>query len=308
MDLQRLRSLNYQHLLYFFVVAREGSLVAASRALNVTQPTLSAQIGKLEKHLGEPLFRRVGRGLELTPYGELALDWASRFFHATDELLEGLEQGSEPEGRRYTVGIVDSFPKLLSYRILAPLLEGDQRIVLECHENKQSDLLAELALNRIDLVLSSRGVSPGERVRAYNHLLGESPVGVFGRPGLARELEGNFPDSLEGARWILPTRGTSMRSRLEEWFDRRKAHPQIVGEMDDAALVKAFASFGAGVFAAPLVESEEVCRQYGVEFLGPLDTRPERFYLITGARRLHDPLTSSLAEQARHLFRPYEPA
>ncbi len=302
MDVRRLRELNYQHLLYFFVVAREGSLVAASGVLHVTQPTLSAQISKLERQLGEPLFRRVGRGLELTSFGRLTLDWASRFFAVGEEMLDGLDRGSDPAGRHFTVGIVDSFPKLLSYRLLAPLLEGEEKVVLECHENKQGELLAELALHRIDLLLTSIPVSPESRVRAYNHRLGESPLAVFGRPEIARRYLDGFPESLLDAPWLLPAKGTSMRAALDHWFDRRRAQPRAVGEMDDAALIKAFASFGAGVFASPLVEAEEVCRQYGVDLLGELDTRAERFYLVTSARRLNDPLTSLLADRARRLF------
>jgi LysR family transcriptional activator of nhaA len=301
-DVARLRNLNFQHLLYFFVVAREGSVVAASRTLNISQPTLSSQIGKLERSLGRALFRRVGRGLELTEYGRVAFEWAQDLFSVGDALLDGLEQAREPDGRRFVVGIVDSFPKLLSYRLLAPLLEAEENVLLECHENKQAGLLAELALHRLDLVLSSSRVSAESRVRAYSHRLGDSPIGIFATPELAHHYREGFPDNLHQAPLLLPTRATPMRTALEQWFERRKEQPRIAGEMDDSALIKAFGSFGVGLFPAVLAESEEVCRQYGVQLLGPLPEVRERFYLITGGRRLNDPLTLLLAERARRLF------
>lgn len=307
MDVRRLRNLNFGHLLYFYVVAREGSVVAAGELLHVSQPTLSSQIGKLEGFFGEALFRRVGRGLELTDFGRRVYDWAHELFTVGENLLDGLEAGRGPSGRRFVVGIVDAFPKLLTYRLLQPLLEGEEEVVLECHENKQEALLAELALHRTDLVLTSVPVSPDSRFKAFNHRLGESELGIFGTPALARRFGGELPASLNGAPFLLPAQGTSMRRSLEQWLDRSEVQPRVVGEMDDSALTKAFGSFGAGLFVNPLVAAEEVCRQYGVRVLGKVEGVTETFYAVTAERRLDDPLTELLTERAKRLFRVSSP-
>ncbi len=299
MDLKRLRNFNFSHLLYFYAVAREGSIVAASELLRVSQPTVSSQIGKLEDSLGEALFRRVGRGLELTDYGRRLFEWANELFTVGEALLDGLETGRAPSGRRFVVGILDSFPKILSYRLLAPLLGLDEPVLLECHEDKQEALLTDLARHRTDLILTSAPVSPDSRLRAFNHRLGSSQLAIFGTAELTRRHQKRFPAGLQDAPFLFPAQGTSMRRSLERWRDRAGLQFDVVGEMDDSALTKAFGGFGAGLFVSPLVAAHEVCRQYRVQIVGRLEGVTETFYAVTTERRLADPLTKVLVSRAR---------
>lgn len=298
-------SLNYRHLLYFWNVAREGSIARASKVLHVTQPAISAQLRKLEEQLGEPLFAKAGRGLKLTDAGRTALEYADEIFSLGRELSETLR--GRPTGRpmRLTVGVTDAFPKLLAYRLLAPALRMDPLVQMVVHDDRPERLFAELSIHELDMVLTDAPLPPTSPVRAFNHLLGECGVTVFGAPVLAETLAADFPRCLDGAPMLLPTEGTALRRSLAQWFDSAGVRPRVVAEVGDSALLKTFGQAGIALFAGPSAIEAEIRRQYGVSVIGRVEEVRERFYAISVERRLKHPAVIAISQAAREgLFTP----
>ncbi|MCP3672677.1 MAG: transcriptional activator NhaR [Gammaproteobacteria bacterium] len=296
--------INYKHLHYFWVTAKEGSIARASECLNLTSQTISGQLSLLEENLGEALFTRVGRNLELTETGRLVLSYADEIFSLGGELEEMVR--NLPSGRPlvFKVGVADVVPKSIAYRLLAPALKLPEPVRIICRENGIDSLLAELALHRIDLVISDGPIPPGVDVRSYNHQLGECGITFFAVPRLAKTLSKDFPQCLNGAPLLLPSEITVVQSRLLKWFDKLHIHPRIIGEFDDSALMKAFGQAGAGIFIAPTPIAAEVKKQYGVVIIGQTDEVHERFYAISVERKISHPAVAAITETAREwLFR-----
>jgi LysR family transcriptional activator of nhaA len=291
--------LNYHHLLYFYTVAREGSVARASRALRLAPPTLSGQIRRLEHMLDEKLFERRGRGLVLTETGRVAFRYAEEIFTLGDEMIDTLRGRPTKRPPRFHVGIADALPKLVAHRLLRAARLAERGIQLVLREGKTDDLLAALASQGFDLVITDAPLPSHLRVRAFNHLLGESGVTWFASPALAARYRAGFPRSLEGAPVLLPTDNTAMRRALDQWLEEHEIRPRVVAEVEDAALLKVFGQHGAGIFAAPTVVETEVRRQYGVRALGVASGVRERFYAITVERRIRHPAAAAIAAAAR---------
>jgi LysR family transcriptional activator of nhaA len=294
--------LNYHHLLYFHATAREGSMTAAAKKLRLAQPTLSGQIRQLEDTLGEPLFERRGRRLELTAAGRTVYQYADEIFGLGQELLQAVK--ARPAGRplRLAVGVADALPKLAVYRLLEPVLAIEGGVRLFVRDGDIPTLLGELGAHRIDLVLADAPLPSGSGIRAYNHALGECGVTFFARAELAATLAPGFPRSLDGARVLLPAAGDALRRALDEWLDRLAITPDIVGEIGDSALLKAFGQAGAGAFAAPSAVAREVAEQYHVVPIGVVEEVRERFWAISAERRIRHPAVGAVVAGARRLF------
>lgn len=290
--------LNYHHLFYFWAVARAGSLARASVELRVGQPTLSTQLKLLEAELGQPLFERHGRRLALTDAGRLALRYAEDIFRTGRELQQALRGG--PGGHvRLQVGVVQVMPKLMTQRLLEPALSAAPGMHLDCREGTADVLVQSLALHELDLVLTDGPVPEGSRARTHSHLLGQSGVSFFAVGKRAEALRRGFPRSLDGAPLLLPAEGSWLRRELDAWLQRHGVRPEVRGEFEDSALLKAFGAAGAGVFTAPTVIAEDVCKMYGVRRVGEADDLRERFYAVTVERRLRHPAVAALVESAR---------
>jgi LysR family transcriptional activator of nhaA len=295
--------LNYHHLYYFWLVAREGSIARAAEQLQLAHPTISKQLGQLESSLRNKLFKRVGRNLVLTDFGESIFRYAEEIF-AVGRELEDFAKG-RPSGRplQFVVGMPDVLPKLVCYRLLKPAFELSDEIEVVCHEARHDELMADLAVYRLDLVLSDAPVSPTVNVRAFNHLLGECGITFLGRASLATKYRRDFPKSLDGAPVLLPTSKTVVRRDIDQWFDATDVRPKIVGQFEDTALMKVFGQDGFGLFPVPSAIEDEVARQYAVHVVGRVDTVRERYYAISVERRLKHPAVVAICESARsHLF------
>ena len=292
-------TLNYKHLFYFWTVAREGSIARACETLHVTQPAISAQLRTLERSLGEKLFAKSGRNLVLTDAGQVAFRYADEIFALGREMTDTLR--GRPTGRpmRLSVGISDSLPKLLAHRLLEPAFLLEEPVQLVLYEDRPDRLLAELSIHGLDLVMTDAPLPPGVKVRAYNHLLGESGVSIFGTRELIAAHGDEFPAALDGAPFLLPTDNTTLRHSLDQWFEAHGVHPRIVAEIEDSALLKVFGHSGAGFFAAPSVVEGEIERQYQVERVGRVDTIRERFFAISIERRLKHPAVLAITQSAR---------
>jgi LysR family transcriptional activator of nhaA len=244
------------------------------------------------------LLKRVGRGLEITDLGRRVAIYAEEIFGLEDELVGIVKTHDRRTASNYRVGVADSVPKSLTYSVLAPALQLSDPVRLVCREGPLISLLADLAVHRLDMVIADRPVPPDLKVRAFNHLLGSSELAVFGAPALLRRLKGRFPAVLDKAPFLLPGRAVAIRPLLEQWFDEQGVRPQMVGEFDDSALLKAFGQAGTGLFVAPAVITDYVCRQYGVKVLGRIDTVIDHFYAISTERRLRHPATLAISEAA----------
>lgn len=292
--------MNYKHLLYFWAVAKHGGVVKAAQFLHVTPQTISGQIQLLEGHFGRELFNKHGRGLELTDAGQLAFSYAEDIFNLGSELDQVVRQPrgvSRPLELR--VGIADAVPKMVACRLLEPALQGDQPFKVVCSEWKLDSLLAELAVHRLDLVLSDRPLPTGLSVNAFSHRLGGSGVGFYAVPALAKSLKGAFPANLNGAPMLVPGADSAMGGRLAQWLSKNKLRPRVVGEFDDGALLKALGHQGHGVFMAPTVLHDEVCRQYQVKRIGEVADLIEEFYVISVERRITHPGVAAITQAAR---------
>jgi LysR family transcriptional activator of nhaA len=291
--------LNYHHLLYFWMVVRQGGIARAGAELHLRPSTLSTQIRQLEESLGEKLFTKEGRRLVPTDAGRLVYGYADEIFSLGREILEVVKRRRGPAGLRLTVGVADAIPKLVALRLLQPALKATAPVRIVCREDRHERLLSALALHELDLVLSDVPVSSAIGVRAFNHLLGECGVTFFATPAVADRLRGRFPQNLGGARFLLPTENSSLRRSLDGWFDANSIRPAVVGEFEDDALLKAFGQADLGAFAAPSVIEREVVRQHRVRVLGRTDGIRERFYAISAERRLKHPAVVAISEAAR---------
>ena len=291
--------LNYHHLLYFWTVAREGSITRAGAVLHLTQPAISAQLRTLERALGEKLFERRGRQLALTDTGRLVYRYAEEIFSIGRELQETL--AGRPTGRppRLVVGVVDSMPKLMIYRLLEHAVRGAEPVRLVMREGTPERLIADLAIHAVDVVLSDAPVPATVRVKAFSHLLGECGVSIFGTPTLIEARRRRFPVSLDGAPFLLPMEGTTLRRSLDDWFAELSVRPNVVAEIEDSAVLKVFGQAGVGLFAAPTAVEREVRRQYGVRVVGRVEAIRERFYAISVERRIRHPAVLAITSSAR---------
>ena len=294
-----MRHLNYSHLLYFWTVAREGSIARAAEELHLTPQTISGQLKLLEAAVGTPLFQRVGRGLVATDTGRLVQQYADEIFSLGAELAQRLQSAGPGMPATLNVGVVNSIPKLIAYRLLEPALDVEPAVRIACFEGDLEPLLGDLALHRLDLVLSDLPVPTGLNVRAYNHKLGQSGVGFFAEKGLAPRYARNFPESLDGTPVLMPLPNTPLRRSLDDWLQAQGIAPRIVAEFDDSALLKAFGEAGAGVFPAPLAIAGAIERMYRARVVGEAEGVTEAFYAISPERKLRHPAVIQVTRTAR---------
>jgi len=290
--------LNYHHLRYFHTVAKEGSVRRAAEVLSISQPSICAQVKLLESALGERLFRRSGRSLVLTDFGQVILGYAEEIFTLGRELLGASKQVPTVRSLRLHVGIVDSFPKLFSFDILRPAFTHQPPVQLTCKEGKLDDLLGQLAAHRLDAVLADEPPPSSTKFKTFNHPLGTSGVTFCATPSLARHLIGKFPRNLHGAPALLPTQNTALRRDLEMWFRDQKIEPKVVAEFEDASLAKIVATEGVGFTVVPTIILAEAIERYGFVPLGKTEACQTRLYLITAERRVDHPVVQALARHA----------
>ncbi len=290
--------LNYHHLLYFWTVARAGSIARAGEELHLAQPTISSQLKLLEEALGHKLFERQGRKLVLTDVGRTVMRYADEIFRLGNELkniVSGMPTGQQ---LRLNVGVLDVIPKLVAEQLLKPALDAGPSLRIICREGSLPQLLASLALHELDVVLADAPSSEPVSVRSFNHLLGKSGVSFFAAGKLV-QLKKDFPRSLDGAPMLLPSDESSVRRSLELWFERQGLRPLIAGDFDDSALLQAFGQRGHGVFAMPTAIEAEVERQFNCSIIGRTDEIETCFYAITVERKLRHPAVVAIAEAAR---------
>ncbi len=290
--------LNYHHLRYFYAVAKEGSLARAASSLRVSQPSISEQIRELEGALGEKLFQRDGRSNKLTDTGQVVFGYAEEIFGLGRELLNAVQQRPGTRPLRVYVGVVDSFPKLVTHEILAPVFAMPQTVHVICREGKMEDLLAQLAAHRLDIVLSDEPASTSTNFRTFSHLLGETTATLCAEKKLAAQLARGFPKSLNGAPALLPTENTTLRRELENWFREQRIAPRVVAEFEDLALMKVMAAEGRGFIAVPTVALRDAVAHYNFREIGEAKQCRSQFHAITAERRIANPAVALITRRA----------
>lgn len=294
--------LNYHHLLYFWTVAREGTVARASKKLLLAQSTISGQIRSLERGLQTKLFERVGRNLVLTEAGKVAYRYADEIFSLGDELRTTL--GGRAVGRplQLEVGVADVLPRWIVYQLLEPALRLPEPIELICHDDKTERLLSRLAMNELDVVLTDVPAGPLVKIRAYNHALGECGVSFLAPKKQVTAYRRGFPQSLHRAPFLLPMEGTALRRSLDEWFTAEKIKPLVRCEIGDRDLFECFAHGGLGVFVTPTILENRIRRQFSVGVVGRVDSIREKYYAISTERKLKHPGVVAISEAARAQF------
>ena len=290
-------SFNYKHLYYFWVVAKEGGISRAAEKLDMAVQTVSAQVRELERSLGYALLKPAGRGLVLTEAGLAAMQQADLIFQLGESLPDLVRDAVSTPAVRLAVGICDSLPKLVVHRLLLPVI-AEPNLRLLCHEGELNDLLGDLALHRLDVVLSDRPAPANPNIKLYSHAMGSSSISWYGTPALMKAASQGFPQSLGNVPVLLPTGHTAIRDRLDQWFEQRAIRPRIVGEFEDGALLKTFGASGMGVFPAAECVQEDLQAHYAVQRLGPCEGVTEHFYAIGTEKKVHHPLVQRLLQPA----------
>ena len=292
--------INYHHLLYFWSVVRTGSVAKASEELRLAPPTISMQIRKLEESLGERLLARSGRGVRPTEVGQVVFTYAEDIFALGKEMVDTVKGRPTGHPLNVIVGIADVVPKEISHALIRPALLLREQVKITCREDNQEHLLAELAIQELDVVLSDTPIGPPAKIRAYNHLLGECGTTFFATPDLARKYSKNFPKVLNVAPLLVPADNTNMRRALDQWFDLIQVRPLVAGEFEDFALLRQFGESGMGLFAAPTVLESEFRKERKLKIIGRAESVRNRYYAISVERKLKHPAVVAICETARH--------
>lgn len=284
---------NYRHLYYFWVVAKEGGMSRAATRLNMAIQTVSAQVRELERDLGCQLLKPAGRGLALTEAGVVALQQAEQIFQLGESLPELVRGAAQVQSVRLTVGIADGLPKLVVQRLLQPVL-ATPGLRLVCHEGEMADLLADLALHRMDVVLSDHPAPFNPHLKVHNHPLGASAMGWYASPHWWEEARDGFPASLNRVPVLLPTTHSTVRRPLDQWLIQHGLHPRVVGEFEDSALLETFGGSGLGVFPAALSVQDDLLQRQQARLLGPCEGVEDHYYAISTERRVKHPVVQQL--------------
>lgn len=293
--------LNYHQLMNFWLVAREGSVQRASELLHVTPSSVSIQIRQLERSMGVKLFSRRGRGLVLTEIGQQVADYATDIFSTGRELMDMVRGRPIGKPLELRIGIRDAMPKLVAFQLLQPAFRLPEPPRILCQEGEMAKLVADLAIHKLDVILSDTPLDPFYRLQAYSHLLGEAEIGIVGVPQLAKAYRKGFPGSLQGAPVLLPTDTSALRRALDQWFSDMVITPQIRGEFADSAMLKIAGSTGLGLFAIPNTIRKQVETMYGVEWVGAIPSIRERYYAVSVERKLKHPAVVAISQAAQEL-------
>jgi LysR family transcriptional activator of nhaA len=291
--------INYKHLRYFWAVAHEGSIAKASKRLHITPHTISGQVSLLEARIGCALFEKQGRNLVLTEPGRTALKYADEIFELGDELSGVMRGSASNDQTEFMVGAASSLPKTIVCKIIEPAFLIPSGLNLVSTEGPVSALLADLAMHKLDMILSDTPTNNALGTSVYNHYLGESGLTFFGVPELKKKLAPNFPQSLHQAPILVPTPQFGIRQLFDQWMHSQNIFPNVVGQFDDSALIKSFGQRGFGVFFMPTAIADEVCQNFGVQVIGQTDDVKHRFYAISAERKVSHPAVLAICEAAR---------
>jgi LysR family transcriptional activator of nhaA len=292
------QSFNYRHLYYFWVVAKEGGLARAAERLDMAIQTISTQVRELEKALGVSLLKPEGRNLVLTEAGVIALREADHIFALGATLPNRVREAVAGQTVRFNLGISDGIAKLMVHRLVAPIL-AERHLRLLCHEGEFEQLLAELAMHKLDAVLSDRAAPPNPALKLSSQLLASEAMVWYASSQWRAIAQRDFPHSLGDVPMLLPTTHAAVRIKIDQWLEREHVKPRVAGEFEDSALMVTFAAAGMGVFAASNSLRDSMAKTYDLHYVGPCGDMQEQFHWIYTQRKVMHPLSLRiLAQQA----------
>jgi LysR family transcriptional activator of nhaA len=287
-----MQDLNFNHLRYFWAVAHEGGLTRAAERMNLSQSALSVQIQKLEHRMGHKLFERIGRRLELTEAGRIALDYADTVFEAGQELMSTLEGRPMADRQVLRVGALTTLSRNFQLEFLRPLV-GRADVELIVRSGAMRDLLARLEAHAIDVVLANSAAPRDARSSLRNHLLNQQPVSLVGRPRPdARPFR--FPEDLRTEPVLLPSLDSDIRVAFDRVLELAGIRPTILAEVDDMAMLRLLAREREGVtLVPPIVVRDELETGLLVDHCR-IPEVAESFYAIVQKRKFPNQLLAEL--------------
>ncbi|MFO0687417.1 MAG: LysR family transcriptional regulator [Myxococcota bacterium] len=284
--------LNYHHLQYFWAVAREGKLTRAAERLHVSQSALSAQIRHLEDQLGQPLFHRAGRSLQLTEAGRIALAYADQIFAAGSELLATLAEGHRADRQVLRIGAVATLSRNFQESFVRPLLARDD-VQLVMQSGSPAELLTRLSIHTLDLVLSNRPVLADAHAEWRCRRIARQQVSLVGQPR-RRRTPFRFPEDLAGQRLLLPSIDSELRTSFDLLCEQLGVRFEILAEVDDMAMLRLLARDTQAVALLPSVVVRDELRDGVLQEYCAVPGLTESFYAITVKRHFQSPLLKSL--------------
>ncbi|KLV07609.1 MULTISPECIES: transcriptional activator NhaR [Photobacterium] len=293
--------LNYNHLYYFWMVCKQGSVTKAADALFLAPQTVTGQIRALEERLKGKLTKRVGRNIEPTELGQLVFKYADKMFDLSYEMLD-IVNYTQRENLLLEVGVADALSKRLVSKVLMEGLPEDERIHLRCYESTHEMLLEQLSQHKLDMILSDCPVDSSQSPGLYSKKLGESSMSFFCSD---TDKVQNFPACIENYKLLIPGRRTAMGRKLHHWFDRMGITPNILGEFDDAALMKAFGLYQKSMFVAPSIYAAELEEgNQNIHEVKRVREIKEEYYVIFAERMIMHPAVKRICEaDFRKLFK-----
>jgi LysR family transcriptional regulator, transcriptional activator of nhaA len=288
--------LNFHHLHYFWAVAKEGNLTRAAAHLHVSQSALSSQIRQLEEQLGQPLFARVGRGLQLTEAGQLALGYAESIFTAGAELTALLREGHRDERQVLRIGAMATLSRNFQENFLRPLLERED-VELVLHSGSLVDLLARLRVHTLDLVLSNQRVHASSEDPWRCQRIARQPVSLVGKPRSKRKAF-RYPEELAEVPLLLPGRDNDIRAGFDLLCERLGIRYRLRAEVDDMALLRLLARDSDSVALLPTVVVQDELRNGRLVEYSVVPDLHENFYAISVQRHFTPPLLKTLLKQS----------
>ena len=268
----------------------------AAERLDMAIQTISAQVHELEKSLGHLLFKPAGRGITLTESGLAALKIADQVFSIGEKLPEAVRDAAKSPKIKISVGVSDGLPKLITKQLLEPILKHKD-VLLIAHEGEFDDLLANLALHRLDIILADRPAPNNKNLNVYSEELIKTSIAWFIPKQFAKKIKKSFPECLNDLPILMPTSHSTVRHLIDQWFIKHEITPNIVGEFEDSALLKTFAASGLGAFPAGKLIEKDLKETYGIEWLGNCDEIFEYFYGIRSEKKILHPLVEAIIQR-----------
>jgi LysR family transcriptional activator of nhaA len=297
-----MRGLNFHHLYYFWVVAKEGHLTRAAAQLHVSQSALSSQIRLLQEQLGQELFSREGRKLRLTEVGQVVLEYAESIFNLGSELLALTESGELQTLQRLRIGSVATLSRNFLENFLRPVL-GEAEVRLLIRSASLEELLEQLKVHKLDLILSNRAVASDSSTPWRCQQIAQQSVSIVGPPG-KQAAQFRFPRDLGKMKLLLPGPSSDIRSQFDLLCGQLGVEVDPYAEVEDMATLRLMARDAGGLAVLPEVVVQDELQSGRLQIYCVLDTVVERFFAITAKRHFELVALKALLEQSQEIVRP----
>ena len=284
--------LNYHHLLYFRVIATEGSIARASKELLIGQSALSTQLRQLEESLGQQLFQRKNKSLILTEAGKIALEYADEIFKKGEEFIQVFNQQNLSVKTHYKIGVVASAPKLIACQLMEQAQKYGNNCFVTMAEDTPENIVHRLSSHEFDLGLTNNLAVLGKddlKVKS----VGLSRICAYGARKFEKLIK-DFPDSLNGQPFILPTKHSKLRYDLEHIFHQMRIQYDLIAEVQDSSVKKMMGEHAKGIIFLPEFAAKTLVKEGKLIKIGSLPELKEEYWLISKKRTITSPITEAM--------------